>query len=63
MREIPGEVRAVVYAPDGKRLIAATRDGVIYTVAAPDAGEYEGATLRRQVQERLDRAKKLGLTR
>lgn len=63
VREIPGEVRAVVYAPDGKRLIAATRDGVIYTVAAPDAGEYEGATLRRQVQERLDRAKKLGLTR
>ena len=63
VREIPGEVRAVVYAPDGKRLIAATRDGVIYTVAAPDAGEYEGAMLRRQVQERLGRAKKLGLTR
>ncbi|KFI97928.1 hypothetical protein, partial [Bifidobacterium stellenboschense] len=63
VREIPGEVRAVVYAPDGKRVIAATRDGVIYTVAAPDAGEYEGVTLREQVQERLDRARKLGLTR
>lgn len=63
IREIPGEVRAVVYAPDGRRVIAATRDGVIYAVAAPDAGEYEGATLRRQVQERLDRARRLGLTR
>ncbi|PLS26082.1 toll/interleukin-1 receptor domain-containing protein [Bifidobacterium parmae] len=63
VREIPGEVRVVVYAPDGKRVVAATRDGVIYTVVAPDAGEYEGATLRRQVQERLDRARKLGLAR
>lgn len=61
VREVPGEVRAVVYSADGRQVVAATRDGVIFAVAAPDAGEYEGTTLRQQVQERLDRARKLGL--
>lgn len=61
VREVPGEVRAVVYASDGSHVVAATRDGVIFTVDAPDSGEYEGDALRQQVQERLDRSRKLGL--
>lgn len=59
-REVPGEIRAVIYSDDGKRVFAATRDGLIIAVPAI-TDSYEGADLRKQVRSRLDTAVKLGL--
>lgn len=59
-REQPGEMRGVVYSPDGNYVFGATREGLIVRVPSyPES--FTVKDMRAQARAVLDRARRLGL--